>query len=413
MKVLSSSPELDFRPQAARAGTRLDWKVITHPGELEGLAPSWRALLQDSACNEPVLSPAWMLAWWKVFGPVEGRQLRTACFFRGGRLVGLAPLLGRPWWHRPGIPFRRLEMLGTGELPRDASYPEYLSVLAERGAEEEVAAALVEALTGQELGAWDELILAAMDQDHPMLAGLAGACRTAGLIYQVEPAGSAPFIPLPATWEAYLEELSSSGRAFVRKSLRRFEEWAGDRARCHAVTDPANLEEGKRILIALHQERWGHEAGKFASARFTAFHEAVLASFLREGAAELLWLSVQGEPVAAAYNLVWNGKVYFYQGGRKLDVPSGQRPGIVLHAHAIRRAIEAGRREYDFLGGGDHYKKQMALAARPLVQVRVARPGLVEWTRVLTEKGFGWARAVRRAARAAGGWLGRKEESHA
>ena len=82
---------------------------------------------------------------------------------------------------------------------------------------------------------------------------------------------------------------------------------------------------------------------------------------------------MRGEPVAAVYNLIWSNKVYFYQSGRKTDVPPKVRPGVVLLAHAIRGAIEAGRREFDFLAGDSQYKRQMALASRPLVQIRVAR----------------------------------------
>jgi CelD/BcsL family acetyltransferase involved in cellulose biosynthesis len=126
---------------------------------------------------------------------------------------------------------------------------------------------------------------------------------------------------------------------------------------------------------------------------------------LEEGALELAWLLVRGEPVAAAYNLVWNGKVSYYQCGRRLDVPDAVRPGVVLLAHLIRGAIEAGRREFDFLGGAALYKSQLALATRPLVQVRAARPSLREWLRRGAERGVVWARSVRNAARSAARWL--------
>jgi hypothetical protein len=48
---------------------------------------------------------------------------------------------------------------------------------------------------------------------------------------------------------------------------------------------------------------------------------------------------------------------------------------------AIRRAIEAGRREFDLLADEAFYKLQLTPRSRPLVQVRAARPSLVEWTR--------------------------------
>lgn len=376
--------------------------VVTDAGGLERLAPAWQGLLERSTANEPVLAPLWLLNWWTEFGALDGRQLRVATFHRGDRLVGLAPFLRRRCWYRPGLPFRRLEPLGTGEIPADAVYPDYLNVLAERGAEAEVAGALAEALAGGVLGDWDELVLPQMDGDSPMLPVLTTALRGVGLACEQQTTSSASYIPLPATWEAYLQELPSSRRYFVRQSLRRFEQWAGNEARYHTATGPAELEEGKRVLVTLHQQRWGGGAGKFASPRFTAFHDRVLAALLDAGALELLWLTVRGEPFAAVYNIVWNDKVYFYQSGRKPDVPKGQRPGIVLHAHAIRRAIEAGRREYDFLSGGESYKGHLTLATRPIVRLRVARRTLREGVRTLVEKGIGIARALRNRLRAAG-----------
>jgi hypothetical protein len=126
---------------------------------------------------------------------------------------------------------------------------------------------------------------------------------------------------------------------------------------------------------------------------------------LEEGALEVAWLLVRGEPVAAAYNIAWNGKVAYYQCGRRLGVPDAVRPGIVLLAHLIRGAIEAGRREFDFLGGMALYKTQPALATRPLVQVRAARPCLREYLRRTADCGLRWARALRKKIRSAAGWL--------
>jgi CelD/BcsL family acetyltransferase involved in cellulose biosynthesis len=100
-----------------------------------------------------------------------------------------------------------------------------------------------------------------------------------------------------------------------------------------------------------------------------------------EGALDLSWLSVRGRPVAASYNVVWNGKVHFYQGGRTLDVPKNVRPGIVLHAHAIRRAIESGQSEYDFLAGTSQYKLDLATHVRRMAHLRAVRSRIKERVR--------------------------------
>jgi peptidoglycan/xylan/chitin deacetylase (PgdA/CDA1 family) len=89
-----------------------------------------------------------------------------------------------------------------------------------------------------------------------------------------------------------------------------------------------------------------------------AFHDEVIPALFSQGALDLLWLVVRGEPVAAIYNVLWRGRLYFYQCGRSLTLPATIRPGIVMHAHAIRSAIADGRREYDLLRGASQYKRR-------------------------------------------------------
>jgi CelD/BcsL family acetyltransferase involved in cellulose biosynthesis len=392
------------------ADVRLPWSVVTDAGELDRLRPAWADLLARSASNEPMLAPLWLLTWWGVFGNLGGRQLRLVRFADGDRLVGLAPLLRRRHWYRPGIPFRRLEPLGSGEPEADSVCSDYLNVIAERGAEGPVARALAEVLAGGALGTWDELVLPMMDGDGPMPGLLVAAFRDAGLSAETVATGAAPYIPLPSSWEAYVRSLNKKDRYHLLRSLRDFEEWAGGQSTLERATSAAELARGKQVLIDLHRQRWqsADEPGTFRTRRFLAFHDAVMAQLLDEGALELLWLTAHGEPVAAHYSIVWNGKGYFYQCGRKMDLPRNIRPGTVLLAHAIRGAIEAGRREFDFLNGEAVYKKQLAVASRPLVRLRVVRRCLVEHARRLAEGGISCARSVRNAARKAGRWLGRR-----
>ena len=368
------------------------WTIVSSLRSLEELAGTWRGLLSRSRSDEPMLSPDWLIPWWRSFGGVGGRELRVGVAYRGDTLVGLVPLLARWHWYAPGIPFRRLELLGTGEPEQDEVCSEYLNVIAERGAEDEIVAALAEALARGVFGSWDELVLGGLDGTSALPTTLAAELRKRGAPSSVEDVDVARFIRLPATWEAYLQGLPAASRYLVTRSLRDFEAWAGDGVELHAVTSRADLAEGRRVLLALHGSRWGDE-GAFASPRFDAFHAAAMPAMLDRGALDLSWICARGEPVAALYNLRWGGKVYSYQCGRRLDVPREVRPGIVMHAHAIRGAIAAGMREYDFLGGASQYKRKLAPATRPLVRLRAVRRGLRETARQLAE---GMTSAARR-----------------
>jgi CelD/BcsL family acetyltransferase involved in cellulose biosynthesis len=314
--------------------------------------------------------------------------LRFLRFDDAGRLDGLAPLLVRRHWYRPGVPFRRLEPLGSGERDADAVCSDYLDVIARRGREDAVARAFASALRGGAVGGWDELVMPLMAGDGVMPDLLVRHCRAAGLGAELEQTTEAPFIPLPATWDAYLNALDRKDRYLIRRSLRDFEQWAGGDAVFHRASTPAELEQGKRILRELHHERWeGTGGGTFRSPLFLAFHDRIASEFLRDGALQLLWLTVRGEPVAAIYNFLWDRKIHFYQCGRKVDVPRNVRPGGVLLYHTIRSAIESGLREFDFLGGKAVYKSQLSLASRPLVRLRVHRRCLVERLRQAAEWG--------------------------
>jgi CelD/BcsL family acetyltransferase involved in cellulose biosynthesis len=390
---------LAFGPPSAPAAARepVAVEVISDAARLADLAPEWTELAARSGNDVPAVSPGWVLAWWQVFGAPEGRTLAAAAFRRAGRLVGLAPMAGRRIWVRPGIPLRLLELIPSGEREADEICSEYLTVLAERGAEQEVAESLGAALGAGRLGEWDELRFPSMSAAGPMPALLTGAFERLGSI-GLELTGGAPYISLPASWDEYLAALSPSRRRLVRTSMRSFETWSGGDARLHVADTPASLAEGSRILRDLHRRRWAAAGvrGAFRSPRFAAFHERVMADLLSRGALELMWLRARGEPVAAIYNIVWDGAVQFYQSGRRPDLPRGIRPGLVLHAMAIRRAIELGRREYDFLNGGSRYKQELALAVRPLVRLRVVRAHRLRFLRRLYDRGAAVWRASRR-----------------
>jgi CelD/BcsL family acetyltransferase involved in cellulose biosynthesis len=349
--------------------------VITRAEDLRAVRAPWEALLERSALNEPTLSPAWLLAWWDVFGAEGGRQLRAILVWNGKRLVGLAPLLARP--RGPlALASPRLELLASGEAEADEICSEFIGVLSERGSEEAVAAELGRALASdREIGPWHELTLTSMRGDDHMALMLREALRKRGLHATLEVASAAPYVPLPARWEDYLAALPSSRRYLISRSLRDFDTWGNGRIRVHRAESQGELIEGRRILVALHEQRWRQQdrPGVFSSSRFNAFHDRVMPVLLDGGALDLVWITVDNAPIMAAYNIVWNNKVYFYQSGRCPDLPAHLRPGITLHAWAIRDAIGKGRREYDFLAGLSRYKLDFALSTRPLVSMRVRR----------------------------------------
>jgi CelD/BcsL family acetyltransferase involved in cellulose biosynthesis len=381
---------------AAVASRGLDSGLITNRTEIDALVPHWHDLLSRSAADVPFLSPDWLLPWWTVFGPQDGRRPMLYTLHDGGRLIALAPLLLRTHWHSCGVPFRRLELWGSGEPEADEICTDYLNLIVESGREAEAAKAFAAELDRRP---WDDFVVPLMDGSGPMPELLAAAFRQRGFVASVEQTAEAPFVRLRGDWEAYLTDLGGRGRYLVRRSVRDFEAWAAGTGHLHEARTEAELAEGAAILHQLHAERW--EGGAFRSPHFLRFHDLAMRTLLRRGALRLRWLTVRGEPVAALYDVVWGGREFFYQCGRRLDVPKGVRPGTVLLALAIRQAIEAGRSEFDLLSDATRYKRELAPSLRPVVQLRVVRPGLRERLRQALEWGKGVLRRWRTGVRAA------------
>jgi CelD/BcsL family acetyltransferase involved in cellulose biosynthesis len=348
----------------------------------------WRDLLARSSTNEPVLSPSWLLPWWRVFGGCNGRMLRAVLLRDGERLIALAPLLRRRHVYQRAIPFRRIESLASGEGEHEETCSDYLNIIVERGFEAAAAETLAGALSDGSVDRFDELVLPSMSRQGPFPELLGAALERRGFVIDLQHSGDCPHIPLPSTWDAYLSKLPSNCRYLVRRSVRDFEAWAKSDAKLHVARTPEQLAIGRQILLDLHADRWraNGRAGVFASDRFARFHREVQTRLLDEGALALSWIAVRGDPIAVLYNIVWDRKIYFYQSGRKVDVPKGIRPGIVAHAYAIQQAIADGCREYDFLAGDSHYKRQLALASRSLATLRAVRPGLRERVRIVAER---------------------------
>jgi hypothetical protein len=79
---------------------------------------------------------------------------------------------------------------------------------------------------------------------------------------------------------------------------------------------------------------------------------------------------LDGKPVAAEYQLVGDGILYSYQTGVDPDALA-QQPGKLLTLMVLRRAIERGYREFDFLRGDEPYKARFGAEARRSVAIRI------------------------------------------
>ena len=293
-------------------------------------------------------------------------------------------------------------MDGHRRRPARRDRPEYIAPITERGAERDVVRSLARELSTGTFGEWDELVLPRMDGGSSVCPTLTRrrARRARGLRMRnaIRSAGVAARIDLPKTFDplrrsalALLRVATSCAVqcAISRRGRRR-------RTRDHkpAVTSPAELELGQSVLMSLEDERWQGE-GAFRSPRFHAFHEQVMPALLAAGSLQLLWpLGAQRADRGHLQRRSPRLGLFPIKAGRRVtDLPKGLRPGIIMHAHAIRRSIDAGLLRYDFLGGSARGAGQLAGSSRPLVLLRAVRPSVRESAREFaSQAGEGAAR---------------------
>ncbi len=279
-----------------------------------------------------------------------------------GRLVGLAP------WYRAGSAgwSPTLQLLGSGEV-----CSEYLSLVCRADDARRVSAAVAHYLSHEARRAWHVLELPDVDAADEVLGHLREQLERVGHRVDCRSAARCWRLELPTNWNEFLAGFSKSRRDRIRYLLRRHIE--SGKVRLVRAVDAESLERGFDIFIDLHQKRRTMlgQPGCFASTRFAAFHREIARRFLATGQLRLIWLEVDGRPLASEYDFVGGGTIYYYQGGFEPELAE-LSPGTLMQAASLQAAIAEGQRHFDFLRGDEPYKQQWNAQCVPLASLRIA-----------------------------------------
>jgi tetratricopeptide (TPR) repeat protein len=164
----------------------------------------------------------------------------------------------------------------------------------------------------------------------------------------------APYVSLPNDWEEYLQNyVSSNTRQKIRRFLNKIE-ISDEFHITHVNAD--NLQSHIDILLNLWAVRWREQKGDNCDVIMNCFR-AILHHCFENNCLYLpvLW---QGEiPLGAIANYidVQKKSMLFVITGRNQSCKNPP-PGLILHADAIRYAIQHGFKVYDFLKGNEEYK---------------------------------------------------------
>ena len=319
----------------------------------------WDRLLERSPLVSPFATWAWHRAWANA-APPEDLAASHAVMLRGARgtLHAVLPVAVRP------ATFRRRPATVLTWAIGDVGCPDHLEVPALPNAP---LAAVIPPLASRP---WDVAILSNLAPEAPNAMRLAAAFTNAGYTVRRTALWSCPYIDLPATWEEYLASLSSSRRQRLRRYERNLQ-------RDHTVTitdyGVERLEEGWRQLVSLHRQRWAG-AGVFDDPQVDRTHRSFVQELATRGRLWLTTIELDGLPAAAWYGFSDRDTIHFYQSGRDPRWKD-ESVGVVLMTVMIRRAIERGYRQFDFLRGDEAYKGLWTASRRTTAELVIFRPG--------------------------------------
>ncbi len=331
------------------------------PHALELGAQVWDDLVARAGSSSPFLSWAWHRAWADT-GPAADLRASEVLQLRGpdGSLQALLPI------RLADERFRRITVRALTWAIGDDGCPDELDIPALPEADMRSLAAALDVLP------WQVLILSNLAENAPQAKRLREALVALGHAARQRRLWRCPQFTLPASWEAYLEGLSANRRQILRRKERSLR-------REHTVTltdyDEDQLDTGWRHLMALHERRWeGAGGGAFTDSRIALLQRQFAGEMARQNRLWLTTLGVDGQPAAAWYGFTSDTTVYFYQSGRD---PRWEREsvGLVLMGLMIRRAIERGFRQFNFLRGDDPYKGQWTASSRTTEELVIVRSG--------------------------------------
>ncbi|HYZ85190.1 MAG TPA: GNAT family N-acetyltransferase [Bryobacteraceae bacterium] len=302
----------------------------------------------------------WTTVWLETFG--AELSPRILIFEANGRAVG-ACVLSKSNVGLKLLPIRRLSLNAAGESMLDTTYIEFNDLLCAPGWNDPICLAIASYLEREH---WDELALPGF-KDGAALKRL--RVNFASLDY-TEVRHPSYYVDLAAIRESgssFESVLKSSNRKHLRQNIRYHSElgplkleWAEDLDGALATLEQlADMSQARSEAVG--------RRGIFQSAKFMKFHRTLISRCFGKGSVSLLRLKAGEHTVGLLYNLLQNGKVYFYQCGFRYSEDKRLSPGTVTIAFAIDHYVAQGLNEFDFLSGETPYKRWMSTGSRDLV----------------------------------------------
>lgn len=355
-------------------------EVVTDIEQLAALAPRWDELAQCDSRDGFFRTSRWCLSWMRHIRP-DAQPFVVVVRNSSGDVVGLAPLC-RVTYRDLGFRLQALSWAG-----REVVSGDFLDFVVEPGCRSEATSAILQFLWAVR-SRWSLLIMGELIDGADSERALRCMNESIRLPVHRQEERICPYIALPATFDEYLNTLSSSTRYNIRRRLRNVQKMS---AHVDVYTTPREVTDRLDILIRLHLCRWQKQnlPGTLGRPGFAAFLKAVCADPPPGASCRLYLLSDEKScPVAALLTFCFGQSALYYQAGWDPDSSwASQSPALVLMAHSIRDAIEDGFGYYEFLRGDESYKSHWTSTYRTATTFLFARSLMArEYLRMIRAK---------------------------
>jgi len=292
----------------------------------------WKDHSRELRWDIPFILPPWLKVWWQAFAPEDKPYFLVAR--QEDKVIGIAPLL---------IHDRVASIIGSPDVC------DYADFIVAPGKESAFFQVLLEDLKQRKVNLLD---LRSLRPDSTAVSNLAGAAKQFGYNVSRHQDDISLEVDLPATWDEYLQLLNSKQRHEVRRKLRRLEE-AGNID--YTIIDKADsVPEFMDTFLRMFAESREDKA-TFMTEQMSAFFRSMTTAMAEAGLLRSGILELDAVPVAALIAFDYNDTVYLYNSAYDPQYNS-LSVGILSKALYIRGSIQRGKKRFDFLKGGEHYK---------------------------------------------------------
>lgn len=318
------------------------------------LENEWDDLAARGITNTPFQTLAYQASWWRTLRP-EGSSLYTITIREDNNtLIVIASL-----YILDGI----LHFNGCIEET------DYLDLIVTEEDAEAGWTAVLETITQPDFPDWHTASLCNIPAASPSRAILAQLAEKQGFTCQEEIIEVCPVIPLPSTFDAYLEGIDSKQRREIKRKLRRAD---GAEAKLVVIGPDDDLEKAVNDFLDLLQKSTFEKRDWLHNGRRAAFH-ATAQSAMNAGTLQLMFMEIEGTKAATLFNFDYDGRIWVYNSGLDPDAFGQLSLGVVLTAKAIEYAIENGRSEFDFLRGNETYKYRFGAKDTEIYQITLKK----------------------------------------